>query len=106
MPRIEPFEQYYDLYEDWFERNMYVYMSELDALKKLLPREGNGIEIGVGSGRFSALLGIKVGVEPSKRMGEIARKRGIKVVNGVAEKIPFGDEEFEFALMVTTGKRV
>lgn len=102
MPKVEPFERYANKYEDWFERNEFAYESELRAIRKLLPESGEGIEIGVGSGRFAAPLGIKVGVEPSNKMKEIAYKRGIEVVNGVAEALPFDDSRFDFALMVTT----
>ncbi len=102
MPKIEPFERYANKYEDWFENNKFAYESELQAIKEQLPENGEGIEIGVGSGRFAAPLGIKVGVEPSGKMREIAQKRGIEVIDGVAEELPFGDSRFDFVLMVTT----
>ena len=60
------------------------------------------MEVGVGTGRFAEPLGINTGLEPSARMAEIARKRGIKVLDGVAEYLPFGDGQFELVLMVTT----
>jgi len=102
MPKIEPFERYVSRYEEWFEKNKYVYESELLAVKKILPKGGEGIEIGVGTGRFAAPLGIKIGVEPSSKMARIAIERGIKVIKGVAEELPLHDEQFDFALMVTT----
>jgi ubiquinone/menaquinone biosynthesis C-methylase UbiE len=102
MPKIEPFERYANKYEDWFERNKFAYESELRTIKEQLPESKNGIEIGVGSGRFAAPLGIKLGLDPSKEMRKIAQKRGIEVIDGVAEAIPFGDSEFDFVLMVTT----
>ena len=102
MPKISPFEKYAEQYEDWFEKNRWVYEAELRAVKAMLPPEGHGLEIGVGTGRFAEPLGIKIGVEPSKRMREIAQKRGIKVLDGVAEKLPFDDSQFDFVLMVTT----
>jgi len=101
MPKIEPFERYANKYEDWFENNKFAYESELQAIKEQLPESKNGIEIGVGSGRFAAPLGIKVGVEPSGKMREIAQKRGIEVIDGVAEELPFDALKFDFALMVT-----
>ncbi len=101
MPKIESFERYANKYEDWFENNKFAYESELQAIKEQLPENGEGIEIGVGSGRFAAPLGIKVGVEPSGKMREIARKRGIEVIDGVAEELPFDALKFDFALMVT-----
>ena len=101
MPKIEPFEEHSDQYEEWFEENRYIYESELQAVKEKLP-SGNGVEIGVGSGRFAAPLRVKLGVEPSRKMAEIARRRGIKVVEGTAEDLPFSDSQFDFVLMVTT----
>lgn len=102
MPKIEPFERYANRYEDWFEKNRFAYESELLAIRKLLPENGEGIEIGVGSGRFAAPFGIKAGVEPSSKMRRIAHERGIDAVDGVAEALPFDDLSFDFALMVTT----
>jgi ubiquinone/menaquinone biosynthesis C-methylase UbiE len=102
MAKIEPFEKYEEQFEDWYERNKLTYESELKAIKEQLPKSNNGIEIGVGTGRFAAPLGIKVGVEPSGKMSAIAQQRGIKVVGGVAEALPFDDSQFDFALMVTT----
>jgi len=102
MPKIKPFEEYPQRYEDWFEKNKFAYESELLAVKKLMPKNGEGIEIGVGSGKFAEPLAIKLGVEPSSKMREIAKQRGIKIIDAVAEKLPFENEKFDFALMVTT----
>ena len=102
MAKTKPFDDYATQYEDWFERNKFVFESELRAIKEQLPRSNNGIEVGVGSGRFAAPLGIKIGVDPSRKMRELAQKRGIEVVDGVAERLPFDDPQFDFALMVTT----
>jgi len=102
MAKIEPFEKYATKYEDWFTSHKFAYESELKAVRQHLPLNKKGIEIGVGSGRFAAPLGIKFGVEPSTRMREIARSRGIEVIAGVAEAIPLKDSTFDFALLVTT----
>ena len=89
-------------YDEWFEAHEWVYKSEVAAVRKFIPKTGEGIEIGVGTGRFSIPCGIKVGVEPAKAMGEIARERGIRVYEAKAETLPFQDNSFDFALMVTT----
>ena len=102
MPKIRPFEKYTDQYENWFEKNRYVYQSEINAIRVILPDFKNGIEIGVGSGRFAKPLGIKFGIEPSYEMRKIAQSRGIEVVDSAAEKLPFKDCIFDLALMVTT----
>ena len=103
MAKIEPFEKLTERYDRWFEEHAGVYAAELQALRSLLPTSfSRGIEIGVGSGRFAAPLGIDRGVEPSEKMAALARQRGIDVVAGVAESLPLPDASFDLALMVTT----
>ena len=102
MPKISIFEKHFVQYEEWFTENRWVYEAELRAAKALIPEKGLGIEIGVGTGRFAQPFDIKIGVEPSGRMKKIAQNRGIQVLDGVAEELPFSNSEFDFALMVTT----
>ncbi len=102
MPGVESFDKNVKQYEQWFVDHPFAYVSELHAVRALLPATGNGIEIGVGSGRFAAPLGIRMGIEPSQAMTALAEKKGIEVLSGVAENIPCKDVEFDFALMVTT----
>ncbi|RLA70948.1 MAG: SAM-dependent methyltransferase [Epsilonproteobacteria bacterium] len=102
MPKIEAFERFPQTYEAWFEKHSILYDAEIEAIRKLLPPFKNAIEIGVGSGRFAVPFGIKTGVEPSAKMAEIARSKGIEVIEGIAEDLPIGNETFDFALMVTT----
>ncbi|WP_319507767.1 class I SAM-dependent methyltransferase [uncultured Methanolobus sp.] len=102
MPRIEPFERYTFRYENWFEENKLIYESELRALQANIPPHTRGLEIGVGSGRFAVPLDIRFGIDPSPKMTHIARRRGMQVLYGVAEKLPFADSSFDLVLMVTT----
>jgi SAM-dependent methyltransferase len=102
MPRTAPFEIHAAQYENWFNEHLPVYQSELEAVSHFLPAGGTGVEIGVGSGRFAAPLGIKFGVEPSPGMGRLAAARGIKVYNAVAEALPLPSASFDYALLVTT----
>jgi len=74
MTKIEPFEKYSKEYDEWFIRNQDIYLAELNAIKSLISSNKFGVEIGVGSGRFALPLGIKVGVDPSRKMAEISRK--------------------------------
>ena len=94
------FDIYYRDYEEWFEKHPEIYKAEIETIKALLPK-GEGFEVGVGSGRFAEPLGIKYGIEPSKNMARIARKRGIEVLETTAEEMDF-EEEFDYILMVTT----
>jgi SAM-dependent methyltransferase len=102
MPKTGPFERFPQAYEAWFDRHPNLYEAEIEAIKSILPPYEKGIEIGIGSGRFALPLGIMTGVEPSAKMAEIARSKGIEVIEGVAEALPVEDESFDFALMVTT----
>lgn len=102
MPRTGPFEAHSDRYDQWFEKNRDIYHAELDAIRNLMPSaDARGLEVGVGSGKFAAPLGIKIGVEPSENMASKAEKLGIRVYRNVAECLPFSDGEFELVLMVT-----
>jgi SAM-dependent methyltransferase len=102
VPKIEPFERNVSRYEAWFDSNQRAYDSELKALRALLPNTGEGLEVGVGTGRFAAPLGLRVGVEPSPAMGKLASQRGIEVRLGVGEDLPCEDGSFDFVLVVTT----
>ena len=84
----ETFDKYADEYDAWYERYKPAYESELFALKAFLPEDLEklkALEIGVGTGRFASSLGIGFGLEPSRAMAKIAKKRGIETVLGVAE---------------------
>jgi SAM-dependent methyltransferase len=102
MPTTAPFEEHTDRYEGWFETYENVYRSEVAALDRLVPTAGRGLEIGVGSGRFAGPLGIEFGIDPAEAMLERASERGIEVLEGVAERLPFRDGAFDTALIVTT----
>ena len=91
MARIESFEKYSKEYDEWFIKNQNIYLAELNAIKRLVPSGKFGVEIGVGTGRFALPLGIKVGVDPSRKMAEISRKRGIQVYEAVAEQLRSAD---------------
>ncbi len=102
MAKIDNFEKYHKEYEEWFENHQELYEEEIRSVKRLVKSAKNGLEIGVGTGRFALPLHIKTGVEPSLQMAKIAAKRGIEVHKGTAENLPFEDEKFDFAIMVTT----
>ncbi|MBN2103440.1 class I SAM-dependent methyltransferase [bacterium] len=101
MPRIQAFEDYTEDYETWFDRHPFVYQSELQAIRKMMPEYGAGIEIGAGSGRFAGPLNITYGVEPSPKMCQLAKQYRINMIRGIAESLPIRESRFDFALMVT-----
>lgn len=101
-PRTEPFVTLHARYDGWFERHRAAYLSELLAVRALLPWEGLGLEIGVGTGRFAGPLGVKFGIDPAGETLGYARARGVSVARAVAEALPFSDAVFDYALVVTT----
>lgn len=96
------FDRYAKKYDDWYDRNKFAYLSELEALKKAVPRIGKGLEIGVGTGRFAASLGISIGIDPSEKMIGIARQRGIDARLGCGERLPFKNASFDYVAIILT----
>lgn len=102
MPKSSPFEQHHHRYDEWFTRHNAAYHSELLAVRSLLPWQGRGLSVGVGTGRFAAPLGVQFGIDPARRALGYAKKRGVSVVQGIAETLPFADHAFHTILIVTT----
>jgi ubiquinone/menaquinone biosynthesis C-methylase UbiE len=98
----DAFEYYWQEYDRWYEKHAAVYLSELEVVRGVLPKEGAGVEIGVGTGRFALPLGIRVGVDLSMSMLNLAKKRGIQTVCADAHHLPFKNESFDFAVLVVT----
>ena len=104
MLKTDVFSEHVEAYEAWYEKHPMVYLSEVAAIKEQflkLPENIKGIEVGLGTGRFAQPLGIKEGIEPSTEMAKKAIKRGIEIIEGVAERLPYGDLHFDFVLFVT-----
>lgn len=101
MTQDNPYEMFADEYEAWFSENHYLFMSEVEAIRRLLPEFEKGIEVGVGTGLFAQKLGIKEGVEPSSAMRAKAESRGIVTYDAAVEKLPFADHSYDLVLMVT-----
>lgn len=100
---ITAFDECSEEYESWYRssKGKMILKSELLAVKSLLPK-GRGVEIGVGTGIFASGLGVGFGVDPSIACLKLAGKRGVKVVCGISEALPFKDGSFDFALYAVT----
>lgn len=95
------FDKHADAYDRWFDENQEIYKAEVNAMQRLIPQTGLGLEVGVGTGRFAAPLGIRLGVEPSRNMALVARSRNIAICLAVGEHLPFANSQFDFAVLVT-----
>jgi len=105
MGSWESFDRYAEEYDAWYERNRPSYESELLALKAFIPENPEklkALEIGAGTGRFASALGIGLGLEPARHMAELARQRGLEIVLGAAELLPFKSQQFDLVLIVTS----
>jgi ubiquinone/menaquinone biosynthesis C-methylase UbiE len=101
MPKIDPYESRASDYDRWFERHPHVYEAELEAVRRLVPSAGKGVEIGVGTGRFAHPLRVTFGVDPSPAMMKIAATRGIDLVAGTAEYLSLRPSVCDFVMMIT-----
>jgi len=100
--RVPMFDALAARYDAWFDAHPAAYASERDLLRRLLPTEGVGLDVGVGTGRFAAALGLEVGVDLSPGMLRLAAGRGVPVALSRAERLPFADGAFARVLSVTT----
>ncbi len=96
------FDKNSEKYDAWYDKNEFAYLSELDAVRKVIPEKGYGLEIGVGSGRFAAPLDIDVGIDPSKGMIRLARERGVDARLGSGEELSFEDFTFDYVALIVT----
>lgn len=102
IDQANDFDAHADEYDQWYERHSVEYELELDALRSLLPASAQGVEIGAGTGRFAAPLGIALGIEPCHAMAGLARQRGVSILDGFAESLPVDNNQYDYALFVMT----
>ena len=86
-------------YNAWYVKHPSLYKSELLAAARLDCR--GGVEVGVGTGRFAAPLGLRAGVDPAREMLRLA-PRELDLVEGVGEMLPLRRRAFPCALLVVT----
>ena len=96
------FDQYASRYDEWYSRHPGIAASELDTIRKLMPRSGVGLEVGVGTGFFASKLGVLFGVDPSIEMLAYAHHRGVWVVQGIGEALPIRSSSLTYVLIVVT----
>jgi len=90
MPH-DVFDTHAEKYDRWYDDHPDTYGDELKIIGSIPGARKADLEIGVGTGRFAAPLGIGLGLDPSLPMLRTARARGIEVVRGLAEALPFRD---------------
>jgi len=88
-------------YDRWFDDHGEVYAAQVRLLQDAIPQGGCGLELGVGSGRFAVTLGIRYGIDPSPKLLAMAKIRGIEIVQGEGEYLPYRAVTFDYVLMMT-----
>ena len=98
----------YDGVAEWYEGfRPALKPDEIGALQRLLGTgDGRCLDVGCGTGISTAAVSqlgwSAMGVDLSEDMLEVARGRGLEVVQGSADALPFGDETFDAAVSVWT----
>jgi SAM-dependent methyltransferase len=102
--KIQVFNSLASHYDAWFEKEgRLIFASEVEALRKVLPLLPKPwIEVGVGSGRFAQALGADIGLDPSSKLLEMARYRGVSVLLGRSEGMPFKNGVFGTIFIIVT----
>jgi len=99
-----PFDTQASAYDAWFDGEgklpFAIEVRAFQAILSSLPKPW--LEMGVGSGRFAQALGIKTGVDPSIKLVEMARKRGINALLGRGEQRLFDEEAFGTVFLIVT----
>ena len=92
-------------YDAWYDTapGQVLFDLELGAIRPLLAgTAGPRLEVGVGSGRFAAALGIEVGLDPAEAPLRLAKARGMRVLRGVGSELPFADDTFGAVAVIVT----
>lgn len=85
----DPFELFPDDYDAWYDRHPHAYRSEFWAIRNVLGSPGRVLAVSVGTGRFAGPLGIRFGLDPVLAKLRRVRERGVTVVRGMGEPLPF-----------------
>ena len=101
---FSPFDELASEYDAWFDGDgNLIFFIEAQAFRTLLPELPKPwLEIGVGSGRFAQALGIETGIDPSSKLVEIAKSRGINAFRGQGEEQIFEEQSFSTVFLIVT----
>jgi len=99
-----PFDSLAKAYDAWFEEEgKLIFDIEVKALQEILPLLPKPwLEVGVGSGRFAQVLGIETGIDPSIKLLEMAKSRGIRTFLARGEEQFFNGETFGTVFLIVT----
>lgn len=101
---VDPFDVEAARYDEWYDtpNGRATFDDEVAALAPLWPPAQPRLEVGVGSGRFARALGVEYGIDPAVGALALAAHRGVRVVAGRAEELPFAAGRFAAVLFVVS----
>ncbi len=101
---MEIFDRIAEQYDAWYgtPRGEAVYAAELSALQRVGAGGGEWAELGVGTGRFAAALGIRIGFDTAPKMLAAARGRNVAVCAADAAALPVKASALEGCLIMMT----
>ena len=91
------------IYDSWKRDSQFAKYEGMLSLIGGIPL-GKMVDVGIGTALFEEFLRDKgivfdaVGIEPDSKMASKATAKGYTAMNGVAEKLPFTDNSFDFAV--------
>jgi ubiquinone/menaquinone biosynthesis C-methylase UbiE len=94
-----------DEYDAWYDEptGRAILAAELACLRQAAGGcRGRWLEVGLGTGRFAAGLGVGEGIDPAESMLRIAARRGVRTHLGTADSLPFPDGSFAGVLLALT----
>lgn len=92
-----------DRYDEWYDspEGHAIFQCELTCVRMLLDHARRAsLEVGVGTGRFAAALGVLDGIDPSRNMLARALARGIRGTLGGGERLPYRRASFDVVLII------
>lgn len=92
-------------YDAWYDTpaGRLIFESEAACIRTMLgtpPRKA--LEVGVGTGRFAATLGVSDGIDSSAFMLKMSVQRGLRGILGTADRLPYRWGSFDAVLMIMT----
>ena len=99
------FDIFAERYDKWYEKSFgksafHLEKACIESLCENLKQPF--LEVGLGTGRFAEALRIEYGIDISVGVLELAKKRGVAVIRGRGERLPFIDKSFGAVFIIVT----
>ncbi len=92
---------YAEEYDEWLDRYPAIFQSKLFAIKAVWPSGDKlvTLEVGAATGRVSQALSIREALDSAPAMCRLAEQRSVATMPGIAEDLPYQDQQFDAILI-------